>query len=271
MLPIWAGNPSSVPWIPFTAVKCVRNIRCLTCYKHRWITFPYAVIQPGNPGLYMLLENVGLRIWALILTRVIVVKICISVITVAETDIVLLVRDIIPQEVYDRIFRKDWVIYAKKPFKTPETVIEYLGRYTHKVAISNHRIKELTSTHVSFSLKNYRKEGKKQLLTLSHREFIRRFSLHILPKGFTRIRHYGILSSTWKKRHLKSLQKQLDNKKRKRRGSSKRKKPSLHRKCPICKKGNLTTIKAFKSGRPPPGLSTFLQQFNFQNLLNRDF
>jgi hypothetical protein len=75
-------------------------------------------------------------------------------------------------------------------------VIEYLGRYTHKVAISNHRLRLVADDGVSFVYKDYRKSAQQQEVTLSGMEFIRRFSMHILPKGFVRIRHYGILSST---------------------------------------------------------------------------
>ena len=113
----------------------------------------------------------------------------------------------IPQQIYDIIFSKKWVIYAKQPFSKPEYVIEYLGRYTHKIAISNHRIKNINYQNktISFSAKNYKKGGAKENLTLSSNEFVRRFGLHILPKGFTRIRHYGILSSSWKKVKLPQL------------------------------------------------------------------
>lgn len=89
------------------------------------------------------------------------------------------------QIVYKALFEKPWVVYCKKPFWGPEQVIEYLGRYTHKIAISNHRIQNIDHQSVTFSAKNYRQAGKKHLITLSDTEFIRRFSLHILPKGFT--------------------------------------------------------------------------------------
>ncbi len=114
----------------------------------------------------------------------------------------------IPQAIYDKLFSKNWVIYAKQPFSKPEFVIEYLGRYTHKIAISNHRIQHINYQNktVTFRAKNYKNDGQKQLLTLTSQEFIRRFGLHILPKGFTRIRHYGILSSSWKKGKLPALQ-----------------------------------------------------------------
>ena len=82
-------------------------------------------------------------------------------------------------------------------FKTNKSVIEYLGRYTPKIAISNYRIRHIDPEKrtVIFSLKDYKKGGKKTTQTLSSKEFIRRFSMHILPRGFTRIRHFGILSS----------------------------------------------------------------------------
>lgn len=103
----------------------------------------------------------------------------------------------LPQSLYDKLFSKNWIVYAKPPFSKPENVVEYLGRYTHKIAISNHRIRSINkdSKQIIFSLKDYKQGGKTKLLTLSYTEFIRRFSLHVLPKGFTRIRHYGILSS----------------------------------------------------------------------------
>ena len=132
----------------------------------------------------------------------------------------------------------------------------------HKIAISNHRIKTIDKNTVTFSVKNYRKEGRKEFLTLSHQEFIRRFSLHILPKGFTRIRHYGILSSTWKTKHLQALQKQLNKSKTLTKTKSN---PVLHRVCPSCKKGKLTTILTLQPYRPPPDLKTLTNILNTQN------
>ena len=86
--------------------------------------------------------------------------------------------------------------WAKKPFGSPKSVVEYLGRYTHKIAITNHRIKSIDDQNVAFDYKDYRAAGVKKQMTLSHQEFIRRFALHILPKRFVKIRHYGFLSST---------------------------------------------------------------------------
>jgi len=165
----------------------------------------------------------------------------------------------ISQKVYDVLFKKKWVIYAKTPFGNTFSVIEYLGRYSHKVAISNHRIKTIDKVNdtVSFSAKNYRKNGKQEVLTLQQKEFIRRFSLHVLPKGFTRIRHYGILSGTWKKKHLAQLQKKLSKGKKRIIQPPK----SLHRVCPSCRKGNLLTVLLFNKNRPPPkGLLAQIQK-----------
>jgi len=102
----------------------------------------------------------------------------------------------IPQSIAREVFKKDWVIYAKQPFLGPKQVVEYLGRYTHKIAISNHRIKQIDQDGtVHFTWKNYRKGGAKSCMQLSPHEFLRRFSQHVLPAGFVRIRNYGMLSS----------------------------------------------------------------------------
>lgn len=141
-----------------------------------------------------------------------------------------------PPSFYESLFKNQWVVYCKRPFFGPSQVIEYLGRYTHKIAISNHRIKSLESGYVRFMVKDYRHGGKKSVLRLSDAEFIRRFSLHILPKGFTRIRHYGILSSYYKRTIIPELQEELGK------PELPETTPLLHRKCPVCKKGNLVTI-----------------------------
>ena len=88
----------------------------------------------------------------------------------------------------------DWVVYAKKPFGGPEHVLHYLARYTHRVAISNHRLIEVTDDHVTFRWKDYAHHSKHRTMTLSHEEFLRRFLLHVLPKGFPRIRYFGFLA-----------------------------------------------------------------------------
>jgi hypothetical protein len=98
------------------------------------------------------------------------------------------------RELREKLYAKKWVVYAKRPFAKPFHVIEYLGRYTHKIAISNYRIISLNDTHVSFRWKDYRHKSTNKIMALSITEFVRRFSLHIMPHRFVRIRHYGILS-----------------------------------------------------------------------------
>ena len=156
----------------------------------------------------------------------------------------------ITQKIYNEVFKKKWVIFAKRPFARPENVVEYLGRYTHKIAISNYRTLKIDQEkgQVTFTAKDYRHGDKKIVLTLSTQEFIRRFALHILPKGFTRIRHYGILSSSWKKEKLPELQAALATKKT---TVLTTEKPILHRRCPSCKKGKLHTVLLFDARGPP--------------------
>ncbi len=101
----------------------------------------------------------------------------------------------ISQPMAKAVMSKDWVVYAKRPFLGPKQVIEYLGRYTHKIAISNHRLVDITGGKVSFKYKDYKTGGYSKTMTLESAEFIRRFCLHILPHGFMKMRHYGILSS----------------------------------------------------------------------------
>ncbi len=101
----------------------------------------------------------------------------------------------VPQSTAKILFKKDWVVYAKQPFFGPKQVIEYLGRYTHKIAISNYRLKDISNNEVSFRYKDYRAGASTKIMNLQATEFIRRFSLHVLPSGFTRIRHYGIFAS----------------------------------------------------------------------------
>lgn len=102
---------------------------------------------------------------------------------------------IMDSQLMKELRKTDWVVYAKEPFAGPQQVVEYLGRYSHKVAISNHRILNIHDQGVTFRWHDYR-DGKQKVMTLSGAEFLRRFSMHILPKRFVRIRHYGILSST---------------------------------------------------------------------------
>jgi len=93
-----------------------------------------------------------------------------------------------------KLFRNDWVVYSKRPFGGPEHVLHYLGRYTHRVAISNHRLVSLADKKVTFRWRDSAHNNEQKLLTLSLDEFLRRFLLHLLPKGFVRIRHFGFLA-----------------------------------------------------------------------------
>lgn len=108
------------------------------------------------------------------------------------------------------LYNKSWVVYAKRPFGGPKQVLEYLGRYTHRVAIANHRIKSLKGGKVSFQWRDYKDEGKQKLMTLKAEEFIRRFLLHILPKGFCKIRYYGFLAPRNRKSEFAKIQKLLN-------------------------------------------------------------
>jgi hypothetical protein len=158
----------------------------------------------------------------------------------------------------DSVFQKKWVIYAKTPFGGAERVIEYLGRYTHKVAISNHRLLNIDeSGRVTFTYKDYADKGKTKKLSLEGEEFLRRFSQHILPKKFTKIRHFGLHAGASHK-IMDSLFEQFHQKPR----------PKLVRKdwkeiafqksgfiaeqCPCCKQNTMQTIGQWHAGREPP-------------------
>ena len=151
-------------------------------------------------------------------------------------------------ELLNQLYKKDWVVFAKRPFGGPQSVIEYLGRYTHKIAISNHRIKNIVQGEITFSYKDYRQQGITKEMTLDAMEFIRRFGLHILPKGFVRIRHYGILSSTSKQASALIIKEQLPV-------INERVKPKSElynpKQCPCCKKETMHTILQFTRRGPP--------------------
>jgi Putative transposase/Transposase zinc-binding domain len=93
------------------------------------------------------------------------------------------------------LFRKNWIVYSKPPFGGPEYVLQYLGRYTHRVAISNHRLIALADGQVTFRWRDSADHNQQKLMTVSLDEFLRRFLLHLLPKGFVRIRHFGLLAN----------------------------------------------------------------------------
>ncbi len=104
-------------------------------------------------------------------------------------------------------YRHDWVVYAKPSFDNPQAVLKYLSNYTHRIAISNYRIISLEDGMVTFCYKDYKDDSKKKIITLTAVEFIRRFLMHILPHGFVKIRHYGLLCNRYRKEHLKLCRK----------------------------------------------------------------
>lgn len=155
----------------------------------------------------------------------------------------------ITSDLHQELFHKDWVVYAKRPFSGAGQVIEYLGRYTHKIAISNHRIKDIDEGKVTFSYKDYRDGGKTKEMTLDATEFLRRFCMHILPKGFRKIRHYGILSSR-NKRKIREHQPKNQIGKESHYDRFRKEKTPLHL-CPCCKKGMMERVISFRANAPP--------------------
>ena len=115
------------------------------------------------------------------------------------------------KQLLNKLYNKQWVVYAKAPFGGPHAVVEYLGRYTHKVAISNHRISSINEQEstVTFSYKDYSDGNKQKQMTLSCNEFIRRFAQHILPERFTKIRTYGYLSNRNRSQRIQDILKAM--------------------------------------------------------------
>lgn len=153
------------------------------------------------------------------------------------------------KELVNQLFQKEWVVYAKRPFGHPKAVLEYLGRYTHKVAISNHRILEIDSKQITFSYKDYRQEAQKLEMSLDNMEFIRRFSLHILPRGLVRIRHFGILGSSAKKITIPLIHQELGI-------PIPEKEPRILESynsgyCPCCQKESMVSIQRLPKRGPP--------------------
>jgi hypothetical protein len=153
------------------------------------------------------------------------------------------------KELINQIFQKEWVVYAKRPFGHPKAVLEYLGRYTHKVAISNHRILDIGPTQTRFSYKDYRQGAQKLEMSLENLEFIRRFSMHILPKGLVRIRHFGILGSSAKQISIALIHRELGI-------PIPEKEPRIleshnPRYCPCCQKESMVSIQRLPKRGPP--------------------
>lgn len=111
------------------------------------------------------------------------------------------------QELIDRCYAKDWYTYTKRTFSGPLAVLKYLGNYTRRIAISNSRVVSVNEDTVTISIKDYKEAGKRKETSLDGAEFIRRFLMHVLPKGFVKIRHYGILANRNKKTKLELCRK----------------------------------------------------------------
>lgn len=105
----------------------------------------------------------------------------------------------------DRLYNKDWCPFIKETFNGFGNAIEYLGRYTHKIAISNSRLLSVSETHVSFSARAKEPGGPRRVIVLTHEEFIRRFLMHVLPSGFQKVRYYGFLNNRMKSKNLKLI------------------------------------------------------------------
>lgn len=138
-----------------------------------------------------------------------------------------------------------WINYTKKPFSSPEKVVKYIGRYTHRVAISNQRILDIANGKITFKYRDYKEDNVTQKqITISAEEFIRRFLLHTLPKGFKKIRHYGIFGSGKRKEYIKLAKELLSvplNELKKCSGAFNSMMNNLFR-CPCCKKGVLHLV-----------------------------
>jgi hypothetical protein len=144
--------------------------------------------------------------------------------------------------------KMEWVVYAKAPFGGPEKVLDYVGRYTHRVAISNNRLIALKGEQVTFAYKDYKHQQRKKVMTLSADEFLRRFLLHVLPDGFQRIRYYGFLGNRHRAENLARCREllamptpipQLDLDYRERCRQASGQDPL---RCPICKSGQMVRI-----------------------------
>ena len=158
----------------------------------------------------------------------------------------------------NRLMVQDWVVYAKAPFAGPEQLLQYLGRYTHRVAISNHRIISVDKDTVCFRWRDYADDNRQKVMCLSHEEFIRRFLQHCLPARFCKIRYYGILSNRLRRKALALCRRALGVK-------PPPQLPALSwqerywqatgidwETCPVCGKGRMLTVVWIPAGRAPP-------------------
>ena len=154
------------------------------------------------------------------------------------------------QTLCDKAARTDWVVHLKPPFGGPERVLKYLARYTHRVAISNHRLRALQNGHVSFEWKDYADRCRTKILTLDAVEFMRRFLLHVLPSGLVRIRQFGFLANRNRKQKLELCRALLAAcqpvQSTTAEGASDSTVEGRHR-CPICQLGQLILIEQLRA------------------------
>ena len=153
------------------------------------------------------------------------------------------------------LYKHNWVVYAKRPFTGPQSVVEYLGRYTHKIAISNHRLTHVDDRSVSFSYKDYKHGSVKKEMTLLAGEFIRRYAMHILPKGLVRIRHFGILSSTSKVKAAVLIKAQLPAVAKPEVIIRLQRQDYNPLQCPCCKQDTMHRLVGFQRGPPQNSLA----------------
>jgi len=154
-----------------------------------------------------------------------------------------------------------WVVYAKRPFAGPEQVLDYVGRYTHRVAISNNRLLDIEADHVSFRYKDYRDHSQQKTMILSAEEFIRRFLLHVLPHGFHRIRYYGFLGNRNRQEKLTQCRQLLgmalpqmppeSSEVQDYRGRCEELNGVSLRLCPVCRRGHMVLIDTLAARRRP--------------------
>jgi hypothetical protein len=153
-----------------------------------------------------------------------------------------------------------WVVYCEASMAKAEHVMRYLGQYTHRIAISNHRIVRVTDTHVTFKAKDYRDGARHKLVTMEGVEFLRRFCLHVMPQGFVRIRRYGIYNHTTQRNldlqfftQAQTAAKEIEKKKERPQERIKRLTGIDTCRCPSCKSGRLIVVKELPRIRSPAG------------------
>ena len=148
--------------------------------------------------------------------------------------------------------RREWVVYSKPPFGGPEHVLKYLARYTHRVALSNGRLLSLDNGQVRFRWRDSRHNNRSSVMRLEATEFIRRFLLHVLPAGFVKIRHFGLLANRNRRQalalsrlHLRAIVADLSTL------LTEQQKSALSRSCPQCRCGTLRVIARYSAVEPP--------------------